>query len=308
MACIGRQATIAIRQASMGPTFGIKGGAAGGGYSQVVPFESLNLHLTGDIHAVTAANNLLAAMVDNHLYNGNALGLDPHGVTWKRVLDVNDRSAPSHRERSRFQAGRHATRDRIRHHGGVRGHGRPRARHLAARPARAHGADRRRLHGGRRARHGGAAQGGRRHDRHHARRPQAQPAADAREHPRARARRPLRQHRPRQLVGGGRPDRDSRGRVPHHRSGLRRRHGRRTLLQHQVPDLGPRARRRGSGHDGQGDEAALGEASCRGGAAVARGHARGEPRGGAAGRRQPPGAPRPLCAATVSPPSSPSTR
>src|SRR5271167_1478865 len=92
LACLGRQATIAIRQASMGPTFGIKGGAAGGGYSQVVPFENLNLHLTGDIHAVTAANNLLAAMVDNHLYNGNALGLDPHGVTWKRVLDVNDRS------------------------------------------------------------------------------------------------------------------------------------------------------------------------------------------------------------------------
>ena len=92
LACIGRQATIAIRQASMGPTFGIKGGAAGGGYSQVVPFENLNLHLTGDLHAVTAANNLLAAMVDNHIYNGNTLGLDPHGVTWKRVLDVNDRS------------------------------------------------------------------------------------------------------------------------------------------------------------------------------------------------------------------------
>ena len=92
MASIGRRATIAIRQASMGPTFGIKGGAAGGGYSQVVPFENLNLHLTGDLHAVTAANNLLAAMVDNHLYGGNALGIDPHGITWKRVLDVNDRS------------------------------------------------------------------------------------------------------------------------------------------------------------------------------------------------------------------------
>jgi formate--tetrahydrofolate ligase len=92
LACIGRQATIAIRQASMGPTFGIKGGAAGGGYSQVVPFENLNLHLTGDLHAVTAANNLLAAMVDNHLFNGNELGIDPHGITWKRVLDVNDRS------------------------------------------------------------------------------------------------------------------------------------------------------------------------------------------------------------------------
>jgi formate--tetrahydrofolate ligase len=95
LACIGKRATIAIRQASMGPTFGIKGGAAGGGYSQVVPFENLNLHLTGDLHAVTAANNLLAAMVDNHLYGGNALGLDPHGITWKRVLDVNDRSLRS---------------------------------------------------------------------------------------------------------------------------------------------------------------------------------------------------------------------
>jgi formate--tetrahydrofolate ligase len=95
MGCLGKQATIAIRQASMGPTFGIKGGAAGGGYSQVVPFEQLNLHLTGDLHAVTAANNLLAAMVDNHLQQGNALGLDPHGITWKRVLDVNDRSLRS---------------------------------------------------------------------------------------------------------------------------------------------------------------------------------------------------------------------
>src|SRR5580704_2039197 len=92
LACIGRQATIAIRQASMGPTFGIKGGAAGGGYSQVVPFENLNLHLTGDLHAVTAANNLLAAMADNHIYNGNEYGLDPSAITWKRVLDVNDRS------------------------------------------------------------------------------------------------------------------------------------------------------------------------------------------------------------------------
>jgi formate--tetrahydrofolate ligase len=92
LACLGKQATIAIRQASMGPTFGIKGGAAGGGYSQVVPFENLNLHLTGDLHAVTAANNLLAAMVDNHLQQGNARNIDPHGITWRRVLDVNDRS------------------------------------------------------------------------------------------------------------------------------------------------------------------------------------------------------------------------
>ena len=89
---IGRRATISLRQASMGPTFGIKGGAAGGGYSQVVPFETLNLHLTGDMHAVTAAHNMLSAMVDNHLYRGNKLGLDQHNITWKRVLDVNDRA------------------------------------------------------------------------------------------------------------------------------------------------------------------------------------------------------------------------
>ena len=89
---IGKRATVAIRQASMGPVFGIKGGAAGGGFSQVVPMEALNLHLTGDIHAVTEAHNQLAAMIDNHLYQGNALGIDPRGVTWRRVMDVNDRA------------------------------------------------------------------------------------------------------------------------------------------------------------------------------------------------------------------------
>jgi formate--tetrahydrofolate ligase len=90
---IGRQATIAIRQPSMGPTFGIKGGAAGGGYSQVVPMEQLNLHLTGDMHAVTAAHNLLAAMVDNRLHQPDAdPTIDPRNITWRRVLDVNDRA------------------------------------------------------------------------------------------------------------------------------------------------------------------------------------------------------------------------
>ncbi len=92
---IGKRAVVTIRQPSMGPTFGIKGGAAGGGYSQVVPMEVLNLHLTGDMHAVTAAHNMLSAMVDNHLYQGNKLGLDPHNITWRRVLDVNDRALRS---------------------------------------------------------------------------------------------------------------------------------------------------------------------------------------------------------------------
>jgi formate--tetrahydrofolate ligase len=89
---IGRRGVVAIRQASMGPTFGIKGGASGGGWSQVVPMETLNLHLTGDLHAVTAAHNLLAAMIDNHVHhNDDFFNVDRHSVTWRRVLDVNDR-------------------------------------------------------------------------------------------------------------------------------------------------------------------------------------------------------------------------
>ena len=89
---INKTATIAVRQPSMGPTFGIKGGAAGGGYSQVVPMELLNLHLTGDMHAVTAAHNMCSAMLDAHLFHGNELELDPNAITWRRVLDVNDRA------------------------------------------------------------------------------------------------------------------------------------------------------------------------------------------------------------------------
>ncbi len=89
---IGRQATVCIREPSLGPCFGIKGGAAGGGYAQVVPMEDINLHFTGDFHAITSAHNLLAALVDNHLNHGNALGLDPGRIVWKRVLDMNDRA------------------------------------------------------------------------------------------------------------------------------------------------------------------------------------------------------------------------
>ncbi len=89
---IGRTATVAVRQPSMGPTFGIKGGAAGGGYSQIVPMETLNLHLTGDMHAVTAAHNTLSAIVDSSLHHGNPRRLALHDITWRRVLDVNDRA------------------------------------------------------------------------------------------------------------------------------------------------------------------------------------------------------------------------
>ncbi|NNU81257.1 formate--tetrahydrofolate ligase [Halovulum dunhuangense] len=89
---IGRKAAICIREASLGPCFGMKGGAAGGGYAQVVPMEEMNLHFTGDFHAITSAHNLLAAMIDNHIYWGNALGIDSRRVTWRRVMDMNDRA------------------------------------------------------------------------------------------------------------------------------------------------------------------------------------------------------------------------
>ncbi|MBR3750985.1 MAG: formate--tetrahydrofolate ligase [Clostridia bacterium] len=95
MALRGHNVIAALREPSLGPVFGIKGGAAGGGYSQVVPMEDLNLHFTGDIHAITAANNLLAAMVDNHIYFGNELGFDLKNITWKRCLDMNDRQLRS---------------------------------------------------------------------------------------------------------------------------------------------------------------------------------------------------------------------
>ena len=88
---IGKNAVVALREPSLGPVFGIKGGAAGGGYAQVVPMEDINLHFTGDFHAIGAANNLLAAMLDNHIQQGNPLGIDPKAITWKRAVDMNDR-------------------------------------------------------------------------------------------------------------------------------------------------------------------------------------------------------------------------
>jgi len=88
---IGKKSVVALREPSLGPVFGVKGGAAGGGYAQVVPMEDINLHFTGDFHAIGAANNLLAAMVDNHIFQGNKLGIDPRRITWRRAVDMNDR-------------------------------------------------------------------------------------------------------------------------------------------------------------------------------------------------------------------------
>jgi formate--tetrahydrofolate ligase len=92
---IGKKAMLCIREPSLGPCFGVKGGAAGGGYAQVVPMEDINLHFTGDIHAISAANNLLAALIDNHIYWGNALGIDARRIVWRRVMDMNDRALRS---------------------------------------------------------------------------------------------------------------------------------------------------------------------------------------------------------------------
>ena len=92
LARIGKKVAVALREPSLGPVFGIKGGAAGGGYAQVVPMEDINLHFTGDFHAIGAANNLLAAMLDNHIQQGNTLGIDPRKITWKRCVDTAERS------------------------------------------------------------------------------------------------------------------------------------------------------------------------------------------------------------------------
>src|SRR6516165_1624224 len=89
---IGKKAMLCLREPSLGPSFGMKGGAAGGGYAQVVPMEDINLHFTGDFHAITSAHNLLSALIDNHIYWGNALGIDSRRVTWRRVMDMNDRA------------------------------------------------------------------------------------------------------------------------------------------------------------------------------------------------------------------------
>ena len=91
---------ICLREPSLGPCFGVKGGAAGGGYAQIVPMEQINLHFTGDFHAITSAHNLLSAMIDNHIYWGNALGIDTRRVAWRRVLDMNDRALRSISPRS----------------------------------------------------------------------------------------------------------------------------------------------------------------------------------------------------------------
>ncbi len=280
---IGSRAVICLREPSLGPSFGMKGGAAGGGYAQVVPMDQINLHFTGDFHAITSANNLLAAMIDNHIYWGNALGIDARRVSWRRCLDMNDR----------------ALRSIVGSLGGV-ANGFPRedgfditvasevmavfclsrnlddlqerlGRMIVAQKRDGDGGDGEGPEGGRR--HGGAAEG----------RAGAQPGADAGGLARVRAWRAVRQHRAWLQLGDGDAARAEAGRRGGDRGRLRRRPGRGEVHRHQVP-LG-RAEavlRRGGGDRARAEDAWRRGAQCAG---------RGECRRGAARRGQP-GAPR----------------
>ena len=120
---IGRKTVLCLREPSLGPCFGKKGGATGGGYAQVVPMEEINLHFTGDFHAITAAHNLLAAMIDNHIHWGNALGIDVRRIVWRRVIDMNDRALRDIVQSIGGVGQRLPARKRVRHHGRVRGDG-----------------------------------------------------------------------------------------------------------------------------------------------------------------------------------------
>ena len=143
---IGKRAAICIREASLGPNFGMKGGAAGGGMAQVVPMEDMNLHFTGDFHAITSAHNLLSAMIDNHIYWGNALEIDERRIVWRRVMDMNDRALRDTVVSLGRRVERLSAPDRVRHHRGVRGHGDPVPCRRSGRPATPPGRHCRGLH------------------------------------------------------------------------------------------------------------------------------------------------------------------
>ena len=232
---IGKKAMSCLREPSLGPCFGVKGGAAGGGYAQVVPMEDINLHFTGDFHAITSAHNLLSALLDNHIYWGNALGIDARRIAWRRVLDMNDRALRSivnslggvangfpredgfditvASEVMAILCLAMDLKDLERRLGNiVVGYTRDRKPVTAARPQ------------GRR-RHDGAAQG----------RADAEPGADAGEQPRLHPRRTVRQHRARLQLGARHQDRAQAVRLRGDGGRLRRRPRRGEVLRHQVP-------------------------------------------------------------------------
>ena len=226
MNALGKKTMLCLREPSLGPVFGIKGGAAGGGYAQVVPMEDINLHFTGDLHAIGAANNLLAAMIDNSIQQGNPLNIDPRRITWKRCMDMNDRQL-------RFIV------DGL----GGKVNGTPREDGFDITVASEVMAifclatsitdlkerlcqDRLRLYLRRQACHGRGDRCGRCHDGFAERRAGPEPGPDAGEQPGHHPRRPLCQHRPRLQQRDGYQAEPLAGRLRHHRGGLRRRSGR----------------------------------------------------------------------------------
>ena len=236
---IGRKPVLCLREASLGPVFGIKGGAAGAGYAQVVPMEDLNLHFTGDIHAIGAANNLLAAMLEASILHGNPLGIDPLAISWRRCMDMNDRALRN------IVVGLGG-----RANGYVRetGFDITAASEVMAIVAVARDLQDLRARLGaitvgttlrRQARDGRAAQGRRLDDGAAQGDDQAEPRPDARGPAGVRPLRPVREHRPRQQLARVRPGRAQARRHRHHRERLRLRHGHGEVLRHRLPGRRP---------------------------------------------------------------------
>ena len=232
---LGKQPVLCLREASLGPVFGIKGGAAGGGYAQVVPMEDMNLHFTGDIHAIGAANNLLAAMVDAHLLHGNKLGIDPLSISLAALRRHQRPRAPRHRRWPRRPRERLSAPDRLRHHRRVRGDGDRRRRARPPRPAAAPRRDHGRPDVRGRAGHCRAAEGRRRDDGAAQGHDQAQPRPDARGRAGLRPLRAVREYRARQQLARRRPCGAEARRLRRHRERVRLGHGHGEVLRHRLP-------------------------------------------------------------------------
>ena len=246
---IGKKAMLCLREPSLGPCFGMKGGAAGGGYAQVIPMEDINLHFTGDFHAITSAHNLLSALVDNHIYWGNALGIDSRRVTWRRVMDMNDRALREIVCSLGGVANGYPARGGLRHHGGVGGDGDLLPRQGSRRPQSAARQHHRRLHARAQTRARQGAERAWRHDGAVEGCDRAKPGADARRHTGVHARRPVRQHRAWLQLGVGDHDGAQARRLRGDGSRVRRRPWRGEISRHQVPQGGLEARLRRGGRD-----------------------------------------------------------
>ena len=249
---LGHSSMACLREPSMGPVFGMKGGAAGGGYAQVVPMTDINLHFTGDFAAIAAANNLLAALIDNHVHHGNALDIDVRSVD----LEAGRRPQRPGAARPRGRARRHRQRlpapGRLRHRGRLRADGDLLPHRVLGRPQAPHRRHRDRLHPRQEAGDRPRPRGPRRDDGAAARRARAQPGADPRARSGVRARRAVRQHRARLQLGRRDPGGPAAGRLRRHRGRLRRRPRRGEVRRHQVPQVRAASGRRGRRGHGAG--------------------------------------------------------